>query len=492
MKRLITLMTLCLVGSWGSLLTSCASMVSQQEIQRAERSMQSGSAESNEEAAAALYARRNSVPDDQKPAYIDAIASYQSAGTSSMLRALFDDAGYFKERQRILTQLSSRKSETDADFVRRGLIQDPDLINETIEDELLKRGDRPSAEVLLALVELEKIGLNPDIITLFGDVKLESAVKVIANYSEEGSASAIVVGALCEIGTPEARAFIMQFAEEEKEDPVNRIQAIKRLYVIDDQERARNYLHSVLKDESDNDSIIGSALYALSQMGFNEATYNLLHQMYYDKGDDVEIQENILNTMAIMRQIEPADLAAELKLTEKPAKKNTISRIDPKIKNEVNQKRPVTIKKETQTVTKEKIIQKPARPQARFKFDESQAGSTRYTTGLNRSFNRLFGADTADVRLKIHNSLLTFATSQSSAAGFVQRSYQKGFGLDNQETKSALQKGLHLPYSLHAVIANVQNEYSRSDLQVYALSQFLTIKRKQAEQLLHAYRKKQL
>lgn len=479
-------------------MTRCASTVSRSELDTAQSLAESG----QEQALQELFERRQNVPEKDKERYVEVIGEGKSDQSSVMLRELYTDPGYETQRPAILKELIERPGETDAQFVRKSVTANPELFGPELEAALLRRADRPSAETLLSMVEAGRTTLKPESIRLFGETSLQQALPLLIKHADAGNDTGITMQSIARMSTPESGQYIMATAQ--KGDHPARLDAIRQLAAAPDQDEARALLHSLIEHNPDTHV---AALEALGGMGFNEESYDIVAALYH-QSDDETTRQAAIQTMAAMRQIDPEALAAELNRgkteveeseeTEESTEEKVVKRVDRdqrSLKDAYRDPRRLTdiVKdknRQKQVVKEEKPV--AIKKKALYRLDESAAASRRYAARLDRSFQRLFGKDAGDVRLKIHNGLLTYAGSNSNNAAFIQRSYQKGFGVEADRSKELLKQGLRLQHSLDAVITNITREYARKDLQVYALSSFFAIKRKQAEALLDAHRRRAL
>ncbi len=473
---------LILLSLWS--LSRCATPVSRAELDTAQQQIEAG----QEQALVNLFDRRQDVPEAEKEHYIEAIASAKSDLSSVMLQELYNEPGYEARRPAILKQLIEQPGESDARFVQKSVTESPDLFSAELEQALLRRADRASAETLYAMIEAGQTELKPASIRLFGEAGLEDSLPLLIEHADAGKDIEVTMQAIARLGTNEAGQYILTTAQN-AEHPA-RMAAIRRLSAVKDQDQARSLLHSLTIETHPETRI--AALEALSGMGFHEESYDLAKGLYED--DDKDVRLAALYAMAAMRQVDPEALKEELETlntANRQEEKESVT-IQEEAKPVLPRKRPATQKK----VARQKKTgpAKTVRPTKKglYRIDESAAGSRRHTGRLDRSFQRLFGREAGDVRLKIHNALLTYADSSSNNARFIQRSYQKGFGVDEARAKELLKKGLHLPNGLDAILANIRREYRREDLQIYALSTFFAIKRRQAAALLEAHRKRTL
>lgn len=478
-------------------MTRCASTVSRSELDTAESLAQSG----QEQALQELFERRQNVREEDRERYVEVIGEGKSDRSSVMLRELYRDPRYKTQRPAILKELIERPGDTNAQFVRKSVTANPELFGPELEAALLQRADRPGAETLLSMVEAGRTALKPESIRLFGETSLQQALPLLIKHADAGRDTGVTMQSIARISTPESEQYIMATAQ--KGDHPARLDAIRQLAAIPDQDEARAILHSIIKHNPDARV---AAFEALSGMEFNEESYDIVAALYH-QSDDETTRKAAIQTMAAMRQIDPVALAAELNRgqteyeeseeTDKYTDEKTVKRVEkdqPSLKDAYRDPIRLTdiVKDKNhrkQVVEEEKPV---ARKKALYRLDESAAASRRYAARLDHSFRRLFGMDAGEVRLKIHNSLLTYAGSNSNSAAFIQRSYQKGFGVEADRSRELLKQGLRLQHSLDAVISNIRREYERRDLQIYALSSFFAIKRKQAEALLDAHRRRNL
>lgn len=468
----------------------CASTVSRSELDNVSHKIRSGDEQTLED----LFKRRRNVPDAEKDRYVEVIAQEKSDRSSVMLQELYRSPEFRNQRSGILKELIERKSESNAQFVRRSLAENPEVFSEELERALLRRADRASAETLLSMIEAGRTTLKPESIRLFGETSLKQALPLLIQHADEGSDTSITLQAIARIPARDASQYILDTAK--KENHPAQLDAIRQLTAVPDQNEARTLLHSLIKHDPEAQL---AALETLSGMGYNEESYALVSDLYY-RTEDEAIRRAALETMAAMRQIDPEDLAAEMKELRR-SKDNAEKNAERRKKDQRSLKdayrepgRLTDIIRDQKQKKPKGIEEKPSTVigRALYRLDESDSASDRYVARLNQSFRRLFKEDADEVRLRIHNALLACSSSKSNSAAFVQRSYQKAFGVDQDRSEQLLKRGLRLQHSLDAVLASIIREYERKDLQIYALSSFFAIKRKQAEVLLDAHRKRSL
>lgn len=471
-------------------LISCQSLLTQDDIQKQQTSVENG----NQAALEKLYENRYQVPDQLKDDYVKAIGSAHSDTSSVMLRELFSNRRYANNRQAIIDQLAETDSETNAEFIRSKIKFEPELASNTVQNFLIKRADRPSAESLFQLIQQKYANLTEPVIQMFGEVGYTEALPLLISTADSGQNIEVAVDAISRFNTKPAGNYLLATAKST--DHPARIEAIRHLSVVEDQEESRQLLDSLL--DVDDSKVILAALESLAMMGLQEESYNKVEHLYQNSSDK-EVQDAALQTMATMRKIEQDQIVAELTESSQTTKRDTnITQTD----NNQNKKNLIQTYKDTTKLTdiisksnkqKSTSVEKlPIKKRSLYQLDESEAAAKRYSQQIKRSTDRLFGKEAEVFRNQVNSSLISYSKSNSENAKFIQRSYERGFGVDQANAKNLLQKGLSLSNSLHSILSAITYEYKRTDLQIYALSTFLQIKRKQAEQLLNAYRSKQL
>lgn len=505
--------------------SACSSGVSRKELQQQEGAVQSG----DEAAIDRIYSKRGAVRPEDRSQYVETVSRAPAEQSSVLLRSLFADPAYAAQKGDILRILAGRPDETNADFIRSRLNQEPALYTPELESFLLRRADRASAETVLNAVLAGRATLNPRTMEFLGSNALPQALPPLQSAALQPQNAEPAMAAIARLGTPGASSYLIETAGS-PEHPA-RIAAIRHLSGASEQARARSLLHSILKEDRDAKAIT-AAQEALRDMGYNEESYTALKEVY-EKSEDAAIRNSAVETMATLRQVETVEVRKELKepVPAKPedakkppleadAKKdvpvlprggdkrglvrsyNDTGRLTEIIKNrpvrephperdshrgEPRRHRQYELPVDNAPVAPAQ--RGPTRPQRLFPLDNSNAASSAYDRSLLTQLQAVLGDDAHGVRLRMHNALLSYADSDSGNARFIQRAYRKGFGVDEAKAKELMKTGLHLPRSMPVLLQAIQAEYARPDMQVYALSTFFAIKRKHAGLLLAAHRR---
>lgn len=464
-------------------------MLSLSDIENQQTKISNG----NDAALQQLYENRYQVPDQLKDDYIKALGSAHSDASSVMLRELFSNRRYVNNQQAIIDQLAETDSQTNAEFIRSKINENPNLASESIANFLIRQANRPSAETLFNLIQDNRASLTESAIRMFGEVGYTEALPLLTSAADSGQNMEAAIDSIARFNIKKADKYLLSTAKST--DHPARIEAIRHLSVIEDQEQARQLLDGLLN--ANDSKLILAALESLAMMGYQEESYKKVESVYNDSTNE-EVKVAALQTLATMRQVETDQIVSELENGENQTnitKRNSEIQTDSKnnktkknlpqaykdvakltdIISNQNSKKPTTLKP---NINKKSI----------YKLDESDAATKRYNQQIKRSTDRLFGKEAEVFRNQVHNALINYAASNSENAHFIQRSYQNGFGVELVKAKTLLSKGLSQSNSLHSVLAAITREYKRTDLQIYALSTFLNIKRKQADQLLKAYR----
>lgn len=506
---------------------ACSSGVTRKDLQQQQTAVQSGDSPTIDR----LYEKRDSVIPADRSDYVQTLSQAPAEQSSVLLRSLFDEPRYATQKGEILHILAARPDETNADFIRSRLNREPDLYDAELESYLLARGDRASAETILNAVQAGRATLNPRTMEFLGSNALPGALPVLQTAASQPDKAEPAMAAIARLGTPEASQYLIETATSA--DHPARIAAIRHLSGAAEQDRARSTLHSILKQSNDTRAVT-AAQEALRDMGFNADSYQVLKEVYA-KTTDTEVRNAAVETMATLRQVETVQLRKELGDPVNPSKDTTglLSDADAK-KNAPNlpgrdgnrglvraysdtgrlteiiqntpvrepharpdsepsrrkMRRPQPAPDAGSDSTSPAPVQRgPARPQRIYRLENSNAASEAYDRTLLHQMQGILGDDAQAVRLRMHNALLSFSDSDSGSAHFVVRAYQRGFGIDEARAKELLKTGLHLPRSMPVILQAIQSEYSRPDMQIYALSSFFAIKRRHAELLLAAHRR---
>lgn len=437
---------------------------------------------------AEILAQADSIDPELRPSAIDTLDQIDTESARNVLIALYGNENFTTDelKPRILKALLDYNNETAAAFIAMQVEAEPSLFTPQIADYMLARNNRASAVFLKRIASKDKSVLNGRLASLFGETRLAEAIPLLEYMGDNNIDVREVFDALTQIDDPAAQSYIIKVASSPGHPA--REEAIRSIPEIPDSQTAGTVLSSIVYNRSqEKDETVLLAIRSLGNLPSNEENYRLLFQLFKDT-TDAQIRAACVISMAKMRGIEPEAMLEELAAIEEAGSEQKEE------KKPVAEKEEKPVKKTTRPVrrpvrkaavkTEQKVQVKESKERnARY----SAAQSARYLGKVNNQFGFAFGPEAADVRGRVHNALLTYASSSSSSAGFVHRSYRKYYGISTEEARELLKDGLKAPGSLNALVRNVIAEYGNEKMQAYALSRFLAVKRWQAVAIIQMY-----
>ena len=424
------------------------------------------------------------IPDSQKDRAIALLDSLgEDAGRDALMK-LYGSPGFAgkAEKEAIIARLLKRKDPITADFLRSRIRQNPELYNSVVANYMMEQGDEASARFFLSMAEKDRSILNGEMARLFAEHSIEESVPLLKYMAENSVDPSAAFDALSRIKSPEAVEYLVQSAADTNHP--NRLYAIRYLPQIENAELVVPVLRSiVLNYRNENTEILHQAMESLGETEYSDESYNALKKVFLNV-DSTETQAAAIVAMARMRDMEPQALLEELK---EEAREQAKDRKEPEVAVVTEpepEKRP--------TVRPSKPERKPTttriRPGQYSKLPYTEAQSKRYTRLLSQVLGENLGGDSARQLMgQMHNSIRSYAESDTESSQFFQRSYMRYYGINESKAIELMQKGINVPGSLNAILKNIKQEYGSESMQVYALSRFFAIARWQAQVLIEVY-----
>lgn len=409
---------------------------------------------------------------------------------------------------------------------------------------LAKKNDPKSTPAIITLASDPAV-INEDAIRYFTINKTTEAIPILDRTTRNTKLAESAYDSLLSTKSKQAEAMILASASDPKHPA--RIGAIKRLPLLSNTNASSSLLVGILKNKDGETPLVyQTALDTIAQIPYNDTSYGALLESY-DKAKDGTEKKEILSTLAIIRGIPIDEMEQEMKLSIAKTQGNlTIAdasksvegrKIDdgadlvelkrqPSTEKKANQKesndpksKTEKSKKDTKTASTKKTSTKDST-----KKDSTKVIATKDSKNKDKSnevvkeasytvpkgekipkfkqsypavvggvLSDLFGDEAAGtVRINMHNALLAYSKSNTTAGTFVIDAYEKAYGVDEERARAFLGNGLNQNGGVGVILRSIIRQYERKPMQVYAASRVFGIDRWQAEALLEKASKNKL
>ncbi|GIX42518.1 MAG: hypothetical protein KatS3mg129_2251 [Leptospiraceae bacterium] len=472
--------TFIIIVSIFTVLSFCKSFQQDTIIKSQSQLTQSQSIEEKNKIVENMYKKKDSVPENQKKDYIDFFiyASKETPLAISKLIALYNDPLYKNYKNYIFDQLIEQIEDPEVfSFIEKEIYKNPDLYNIKLKQKILQSKNKTLAEFLLNMIYLNKEILDPEIIYLFKETKLEESLPVLIQSIEKNQFVEECFSAISSIPTEEAQTFIINVASD-YQHPYREI-ALGYLSKIDNKKLAYSVYFNILKNyHLEKDTILFKTLNSLKQI-----------IPYLDESQKQEILtqlEKLKNNINLEKPIKELSLllGQPIESIKKETDLNNEKQLKeiPEIKKAINKD---LVLKQKQNKTEQKSNHKKPQHLKKKKVPHKAFYSKSYANKISKELEFLFLDDYKETQLNLHNALLTYAKSNSEKAKFIINAYREYYKIQNEEEiRELLSQGLFINQSIYGILSYVKKQYKRNDLQIYALTQLFAIKRKHAEKIL--------
>jgi HEAT repeat protein len=436
-----------------------------------------------------MYKKKDDIAPNQKKAYIDYFASESDSPLAlDKLIKLYDDPNYQNEKDYILENLIDHiDNEQVYSLIKKEIVSNPNLYNAKIKQKLLDSSSKNSAELLLNLIYLNQEKLDPEIIYFFRKTKYEDALPILIHTIESNQFVEECFSAIADIPTEEAQKYLINSASD-YEYPYRNI-ALSYLYKIDQKETAYAIYKSILMNPSrESTTTLLITIRSLQEIVpyLNDDQKKELIKILNPLLTNKTLEEPINTLLSLLRTVPQQETTQKTK--EQEIKDNQTFEPKPTLEPKKEEKKPIPeiskidVPKKQMQESKNKMTKQDTQPKKHLsKAFYSQQYAQKVTTNLKK----LFPEDYKQTQLNIHNAFITYSNSSSERSNFVKNAYKQCYKTEKDEDIQALLKqGLFIHQSLYCVLVYTKNQYPRKDLQVYALTQFFTIKRSHATKIV--------
>lgn len=474
-----------------------------------------------------VYNKKDSVQDNQKGEFVEFfIRNIEESDTAKKsLINLHDDPNYIEQKELIWNNLIEHLENPEVfEFVQNEVLKNPELYDLNLKQKLLRMKDQKSAKLLLDLIYIEKETLDPDIIYLFKNTSYVDSVPILVQSIEDNKFVEESIVALSSIPSEDAETYIINLASD-YQNPYRNI-ALSHIVNIDNKDLAYSiYKDILINKRMQNDITITTTLNSLKKLipylNQNQKqelkeilkTLPLQHKqlsmellaLLYTKENEENNQNNVnleekKQTQELNQNQEKINEIIKDEQNTSDTKKTVIQSKQNKdnqnylynIENSRKEKEPILKKEQTiKTSEKDKIriqtnnTKKPIENKKTQVQKTNSQYSTKYVQRISSNMRKLFPENSAEIRKKIHNALLTYSKSNSDRAKFVQSAYKQFYKIkSDEEVKELLKQGLFINQSFYAVLFYIQDQYKRKDLQVFVLQELFLIKRVESKKII--------
>lgn len=427
-----------------------------------------------------MYEKKDQVPENQKDEFVNFFKNKDLDVAKEKLQELYYDPNFSQQKESIFTYSLKNLDDKNVSFVREELKKNVELYTPSLKHELLQLGTKEAATIFLDQIYLGREKLDAEIIHLFKNTQYVESLPVLINSIENHDYVEESFSAISEFRVEEADTFLVNVATDWNY-PYREF-GIAYLYKIDNKPLAISVYKNVLKNQIQKQRLVVLSLKGLEELyDFLEETdkEELKILLKKIKSQYPEIPLNQYRFSSLLEDLVPTK--PKEVTTETPTTPNSsdVSK-DQKLKREpIEKRKEIVVTKNEQKKEKIELNQTiKLKPKAIEK-------NKKYLQDLEKKFYVLFGEDGRQILIKINNALLTYSTSNSEKAKFVQKSYEVCFHVTDQEKiLQSLKEGLMIHYSFHCIMKFIDKQYARNDLRIFALQEIFVLRRKEAEILI--------
>lgn len=427
-----------------------------------------------------MYKEKDKIPEDLKKDYIDFFieTSQESQEAIKILIELYYDPLYKNYQNYIFNSMLDKIDNKDVfDFIEKEVYQNPELYSLKLKQKILQLNNKKMAEFLLNLIYLQKEILDPEIIYYFKTTQLEESLPILIESIEKNQFIEECFSTIAAFSTEDAQNFIINVASD-YEHPYREI-ALSYLPKIKNKDLAFSIYLELLKNaDKEKDEILIKIIHSLKQFlpFLKEEQKNELINPLKDLQRKQNLKEPISDVLKLLN-IETENM---IKITQK---EDQISKESPNVKTNITNKNNQKLSKiNLDKVNKETKNIQEQKPKI---IKKNPYFSQKYAEKINKIFKKLFIDDYKEIQSNIHNSLLTYSKSNSNKAKFIKDAYKNYYQLnDDTEIDHLLKEGLFIHQSFYAILIYTKQQYQRNDLQIFALTELLNLKRVHSKKIL--------
>lgn len=429
-----------------------------------------------------MYKKKDQVPENLKDEYIDFFLSKDSESSRKIVIDLYKDPEYKNQRNRILDYYLNHIDENNIVFLKEEINQNPELYTLSVKEKLIALGTKDSAEIILNQIYLGREELDGEILYLFRKTQFTDSLPIIIKsienqkFVEEGFLT------ISDFRVEEADLFLINVSSDWSHP--HRELAVAYLYKIDNKPLAISIYKDILNNQIDQKNLVLKSLNGL------EKAFD-----YFSENDKKEIGQLLpkikkkypdfaLGKLDLLKNYETKSQTEETVVTELKDKKNGKLNQE-KIPEETHQKK-TEEKKSLDEAKKEELRKKEQEQKLEEKQKvKEQIKDNRYVQNLEKKFYGIFKEDSKEIMTNIHNSLLSYSSSNSEKAKFIVKAYQSCYKISEEEKiRNFLKEGLFLRNSFSCILNFIDNQYRREDQKIFAFQEFFVLKRKHSEMII--------
>ncbi len=399
-------------------------------------------------------------------------------------------------------------------FLLEEFKKEPNILktNDDLKNLLYKSvKSRTDGEFITQLVYLGILDLEPENIDIFKQYNVENSVNLLIKSIENKKFVKESFDAIGNISSADSSTFLIQESKNKKSP--HRFYALYYLSNIYDKEEAANLYLDIIKNYKTEISVhleislerIKNLVSYLNKSEMEPLKINLVdirkenpHLVNYINPilDEIKIQTDVISHLPKENLKEKDETKKKLpptvKRTDPNQKKSTVKKQvekkpDKKKEKSLKQKQKSQVSVNTNSVKKlEKKEEKKPEEKEKKKNVTVQKISTshsqKYIKDLEKKMSQIHGIRSKEIMINIHNSLLTYAKSNSNSAKFIIQAYKTFYRIEEEnKVRDILNQGIYTENSLKALLSYINDQYERDDIKILSLVQLLNLKRKDAE-----------
>lgn len=475
----------------------CKSM-EQKIISKEQEYSQSQDLEKKEEIIQEMYKKKDQVPDELKDKYVDFFINKDSDSSKKILSELYKDPEYKNQKEKILNYHLNHIDENNIALLKKELAKNPELYTLSVKQKLLALGTKEAAEIILNQIYLEREELDGEILYLFRKTQFTDSLPVIIKsienqkFVEEGFLT------ISDFRVEEADLFLINVSSDWNH-PYREL-GVAYLYKIDNKPLAISIYKDILKNQIEQKNLVLKSLNGLEKIIDNltekdkKEIRQLLPQIKkkYSGFNLDKLEFAVLENTENQKDFINEDIKIQQEQTRNNKKEQK-----PKLEQEIKKESKKVISEVIQTKkSKEEQILEKNKSEKKEKVEENKSYNNkqkteepkkdnRYVQNLEKKFYGIFKQDTKEVITNIHNSLLSYSSSNSEKARFVIKAYENCYKISEEEKiRNYLKQGLFLKNSFSCILNYIDNQYRREDQKIFAFQEFFVLKRKHSEMII--------